>query len=71
MTEVDAHLWKFHKELSAGIVSLVLLGVVGRPAMLNAWMGLAGFVLVGLICFGLYTRAVRRLRREELLTNWR
>ena len=26
--ETEAHLWKFHKELSAGIVSLVLLGVL-------------------------------------------
>lgn len=30
MTEVDIHLRKFHKELSAGIVSLVLLGVLAR-----------------------------------------
>jgi len=52
-------------------ITLVLLGVVGRPAMLNGWMGLAGFLVVGLICFGLYGRAVRRLRRDELLTNWR
>ena len=26
----QVHLWKFHKELSAGIVSLVLLGVLAR-----------------------------------------
>ncbi|MBX3699736.1 MAG: PadR family transcriptional regulator [Dokdonella sp.] len=26
--ETEVHLWKFHKELSAGIVSLVLLGVL-------------------------------------------
>jgi PadR family transcriptional regulator PadR len=26
----EAHLWKFHKELSAGIVSLVLLAVIAR-----------------------------------------
>jgi len=26
----QAHLWKFHKELSAGIVSLVLLAVLAR-----------------------------------------
>jgi PadR family transcriptional regulator, regulatory protein PadR len=30
MSDTDAHLWKFHKELSAGIVSLVLLGVLAR-----------------------------------------
>ncbi len=28
--ETEAHRWKFHKELSAGIVSLVLLGVLAR-----------------------------------------
>ena len=30
--EVESHLWKFHKELSAGIVSLVLLAVLARAA---------------------------------------
>ncbi|MGH8042935.1 MAG: PadR family transcriptional regulator [Rudaea sp.] len=30
MDDTDSHLWKFHKELSAGIVSLVLLGVLAR-----------------------------------------
>lgn len=30
MENTEAHLWKFHKELSAGIVSLVLLGVLAR-----------------------------------------
>ncbi len=30
MDDSDSHLWKFHKELSAGIVSLVLLGVLAR-----------------------------------------
>ncbi|HVV98464.1 MAG TPA: PadR family transcriptional regulator [Rhodanobacteraceae bacterium] len=28
--EVESHLWKFHKELSAGIVSLVLLAVLAN-----------------------------------------
>lgn len=28
--DTGTHLWKFHKELSAGIVSLVLLGVLAR-----------------------------------------
>jgi ABC-type Na+ efflux pump permease subunit len=52
-------------------ITLVLLGLVGRPAMVSVWLGLAGFVVVALICLGLYGRAVRRLRRDELLTNWR
>ena len=30
MVDTETHLWKFHKELSAGIVSLVLLGVLAR-----------------------------------------
>jgi PadR family transcriptional regulator PadR len=28
--DTEVHLWKFHKELSAGIVSLVLLAVLAR-----------------------------------------
>ncbi|MEO8803959.1 MAG: PadR family transcriptional regulator, partial [Rudaea sp.] len=30
MDDTESHLRKFHKELSAGIVSLVLLGVLAR-----------------------------------------
>ncbi|MBN8888042.1 MAG: PadR family transcriptional regulator [Rudaea sp.] len=30
MSDTDGHLWKFQKELSAGTVSLVLLGVLAR-----------------------------------------
>lgn len=30
MGNTESHLWKFHKELSAGIVSLVLLAVLAR-----------------------------------------
>lgn len=30
MGDTEGHLWKFHKELSAGIVSLVLLAVLAR-----------------------------------------
>ena len=52
-------------------ITLILLALVGRPAMVSGWMGLAGSALVGLICYALYWRAVKRLRREELLTNWR
>ena len=32
MTELDAHLRKFQKELSAGMVSLVLLGVLDQAS---------------------------------------
>ena len=30
MVDTELHLWKFHKELSAGIVSLVLLAVLAH-----------------------------------------
>ena len=30
MVDTEIHLWKFHKELSTGIVSLVLLAVLAR-----------------------------------------
>jgi PadR family transcriptional regulator PadR len=32
MDDTEIHLWKFHKELSAGIVSLVLLAVLARAS---------------------------------------
>ncbi len=32
MGEIESHLWKLHKELSAGIVSLVLLAVLARAS---------------------------------------
>ena len=52
-------------------VTLMLLALLGRPAMILPWVGVLGTVLVLLACLGLHRRARRRLQREELLTRWR
>jgi len=61
--------------LFAGLVivpiTLILLAVLGRPAMIWPWVGFGGTALVSLGCAGLYRRARRRLQRDELLTRWR
>ncbi len=61
--------------LFAGLVivplTLMMLAVLGRPALIFPWVGVAGSVLVWLACLGLFRRARRRLQREELLTRWR
>ncbi len=51
--------------------TLIVLGLAGRPAMASAWLGLGAAAVLVLVGFGLYRRAVRRLRREELLTSWK
>ena len=52
-------------------LTLIVLGLVGRPAMASAGTGFgAGVVVLG-GCALLFRRALSRLRREELLTRWR
>ena len=51
--------------------ALVLAALFGRPAMVSPLAGLAGMVIGVGICALLFRRALRRLRREELLTRWR
>ncbi len=52
-------------------VGLVLVVVLGRPAMASPLVGLAGALVVGVAALGLFRRNVRRFRREEILTRWR
>ncbi len=52
-------------------LSLILLGLLGRPAMASPIIGLAGTGIALLLCMGLFRVALRRLRREELLTSWK
>jgi ABC-type Na+ efflux pump permease subunit len=52
-------------------LTLIVLAVVGRPAMASAVIGLIATALGVLLALGLYRKALRRLRREELLTSWR
>ena len=52
-------------------LTLIVLGLVGRPAMASPPVGLgAGVVVLG-GCALLFRRALRQLRRDELLTRWR
>lgn len=51
--------------------TLVIVAVLGRPAMAHPLVGLVGALLVGLAAAGLFASNVRRFRREEILTKWR
>jgi ABC-type Na+ efflux pump permease subunit len=51
--------------------SLILVAVLGRPAMAHPGLGLAGAALLALAASGLFARTVRKFRREELLTRWK
>lgn len=52
-------------------LTLIVLGLVGRPAMAHPAIGFAATGVGLLGCAVLFGPAVRRLRREELLTRWR
>ena len=52
-------------------ITLVVVAVLGRPAMAYPLVGLAGAVLVGTSAAWLFASNVRRFRREEILTKWR
>jgi len=52
-------------------LSLILVAVLGRPAMSRPLVGLGGAVAVGLLSLGVFRGNLRRFRREEILTKWR
>jgi uncharacterized MnhB-related membrane protein len=52
-------------------VALIVVAVLGRPAMMSAVVGLAEAVVGIGVCALLFRRALRRLQREDLLTRWR
>jgi ABC-2 type transport system permease protein len=52
-------------------LALVVVALVGRPAMASPLVGLVGAVAVGLLARWLFSGNVRRFRREEILTRWR
>jgi ABC-2 type transport system permease protein len=52
-------------------VALVFVALFGRPAMMSPLAGLAGAGVGIGACALLFGRALRRLRREDLLTRWR
>jgi len=52
-------------------ITLVIVAVLGRPAMAYPLVGLVSALLVGLAAAWLFASNVRRFRREEILTKWR
>ncbi len=52
-------------------VTIVIAAVVGRSAMLSPLVGVGIAVLAVPLCAFFFRRALRRLRREDLLTRWR
>ncbi len=51
--------------------AIVVVALLGRPAMKSPLAGLAGTALALGLAALLFRRAIARLRREELLTSWR
>jgi ABC-type Na+ efflux pump permease subunit len=52
-------------------VTLILLVLLGRPAMMWPLVGLGGAILVFGLGFGLFRMNLRKFAREEILTNWK
>ncbi len=50
---------------------LVIVALIGRPAMMSPVVGLGGTVFLSGLALWLFSRNVRRFRREEILTKWR
>ena len=52
-------------------VGLILVAVVGRPAMASPLVGLGAALGLGGVALLMFRRNVRAFRREEILTRWR
>lgn len=52
-------------------VALVVVALIGRPAMAMPVVGLVGAAGGGLAALWLFASNLRRFRREEILTKWR
>ena len=52
-------------------VSLIVVAVLGRPAMARPLVGLGGALSIGLLALLLFRANARRFQREEILTRWR
>lgn len=52
-------------------VSLLVVAMLGRPAMASPVTGLIAAGALFVLSGWLFVRNVRRFRREELLTRWR
>ncbi|NOT09182.1 MAG: ABC transporter permease subunit [Gemmatimonadales bacterium] len=51
--------------------ALVMVAIVGRPAMADPLVTLTSAAVVAAIAAWFFFRSVRRFRREEILTRWR
>jgi len=52
-------------------LSLVIVAVLGRPAMASPLIGLLSTAVLGVMSLWLFNANVRRFKREEILTKWR
>lgn len=52
-------------------LTLILVALLGRPAMMWPLAGLGGAILLAGLAFGLFRMNVRKFAREEILTNWK
>ena len=52
-------------------LSLLVVALLGRPAMASPLIGVLGAATLGVLSVWLFNSNARRFRREELLTKWR
>jgi predicted DNA repair protein MutK len=52
-------------------VTLILVALLGRPAMMWPLVGLGGAMLLFGLAFGLFRMNLRKFAREEILTKWK
>jgi ABC-type Na+ efflux pump permease subunit len=52
-------------------VTLILVALLGRPAMMWPLAGLGGAIVLGGVSYGLFRMNLRRFAREEILTKWK
>jgi ABC-2 type transport system permease protein len=52
-------------------LTLILVALLGRPAMMWPLVGLAGAILLCGLAYGLFRMNLRRFAREEILTKWK
>ncbi|MHB1327199.1 MAG: ABC transporter permease subunit [Gemmatimonadales bacterium] len=51
--------------------AIVLIGLVGRPALRNPLLALIALVVFGLVFWRLFVGTLKRFDREEILVRWR
>ena len=51
--------------------TLIMVALLGRPAMMWPLVGLGGTILLGGVAFWLFRMNLRKFAREEILTKWK